>query len=470
MAIAIVLILLVVGSVIFHLLSPWWFTPIASNWGMVDTTVDITFWVTGIVFVAVNLFLAYCVVRFRHRKGRKADYDPENARLEWGLTIVTSIGVAAMLAPGLFVWARFVQVPEDAAIVEVVGQQWAWSFRYPGRDGVLGTTSAKLMTADNPFGMNPEDPKGRDDILVHGHELRLPLDRPVNVLLRSKDVLHNFTVPQFRVKMDLVPGLVSSLWLTPTRTGRFDILCEELCGLAHFAMRGAVIVEPRETFDSWLASQPTFAQTTAQPRGNAIAGQASYQVCAACHGADGQGNADLHAPKLAGQDGWYLKRQLQHYKTGVRGTHAEDTWGQQMAPMASTLVDEAAIDNVIAYIRTLPDDPAPATVVGDIGRGQRIYSTCGTCHGPDGQGVWSVNAPRQAGMSDWYLVRQLQNFRRNVRGGHPQDGFGRQMAEMSKILQSDQSVSDVVAYINTLRPPARASAVASAASNSTLIE
>ena len=465
MAIAIVLILLVVGSLVFHFLSPWWFTPLASNWGMIDTTVDITFWVTGIVFIAVNLFLAYCVVRYRHRKGHKADYDPENTKLEWSLTIVTSIGVAAMLAPGLFVWAKFVQVPADAAIVEAVGQQWAWSFRFPGRDGVLGTTSPRLMTVENPFGVNPEDPKGRDDVLIANHELHLPLDRPVHVLLRSKDVLHNFTVPQFRVKMDLVPGLVSSLWLTPTRTGRFEILCEELCGLAHFAMRGAVVVEPQDTFDSWLASQPTFGQIVAQARGDASAGQAAYQVCAACHGADGQGSADLHAPKLAGQDSWYLKRQLQHYKGGVRGTHADDAYGQQMAPMAATLVDEAAIDNVVAYIQTLPDSPAPATVVGDAGRGEEIYTTCGTCHGTAGQGVWSVSAPRQAGMNDWYLVQQLQNFRRDIRGAHPQDGFGKQMASMAKILNSDQAVNDVVAYINTLRPPARPGAVASAASH-----
>jgi cytochrome c oxidase subunit 2 len=235
-------------------------------------------------------------------------------------------------------------------------------------------------------------------------------------------------------------------------------------------MRGAVVVEPQESFDSWLAGQSTFAQISAQARGDAVAGQASYQVCAACHGASGQGNADLHAPKLAGQEAWYLKRQLQNYKGGVRGTHAEDSWGQQMAPMAATLVDEAALNNVIAYIQTLPDEPAPATIAGDINRGQQIYSTCGTCHGPGGQGVWSANAPRQAGMNDWYLAQQLQNFRRNIRGGHPQDGFGKQMAEMSKLLQSDQAVNDVVAYINTLRPPARARAVASAASNTTLTE
>src|SRR5687768_11433174 len=103
MAIAVALILLVIGTVLFHFLSPWWFTPIASNWGTVDETVQVTFWVTGIVFVLVNLFLAYAIIRFRHRKGQTAHYEPENRKLEWGLTIVTSVGIAAMLAPGLSV-------------------------------------------------------------------------------------------------------------------------------------------------------------------------------------------------------------------------------------------------------------------------------------------------------------------------------------------------------------------------------
>src|SRR5688572_4499392 len=122
MPFAIALVLLVAGTLLFHFLSPWWFTPIASNWTTMDQTVNITFWVTGIVFVAVNLFMAYAVFRYRRHKGHRAHYQPENKKLEWWLTISTTIGVAAMLAPGLFVWAQFVRVPQNADIVEVVGQ------------------------------------------------------------------------------------------------------------------------------------------------------------------------------------------------------------------------------------------------------------------------------------------------------------------------------------------------------------
>jgi len=117
MAMAVALLLLVVGTILFHFLSPWWFTPIASNWKMMDDTVNITFVVTGIVFVAVNLFMASAVFLYRHRQGRKAEYSPENKKLEWWLTILTSVGVAAMLTPGLFVWAKFVTVPKEASEV-----------------------------------------------------------------------------------------------------------------------------------------------------------------------------------------------------------------------------------------------------------------------------------------------------------------------------------------------------------------
>ena len=221
MAIAIAIVLLVIGTVAFHILNPWWFTPIASNWGEMDDTVNLTFWVCGAVFVAVNLFMAYAIVRYRHRKGqeRRAEYEPEYKKLEWWLIGLTSVGVIAMLAPGLVVWAKFVTVPDDAKVVEALGQQWSWTFRLPGRDGALGAIDAALIGPDNPFGMDANDPRGQDDVLVSGQELHLPIDQPVKVLLRSKDVLHDFTVPQFRVKMDLVPGMITYLWLTPTKVG-----------------------------------------------------------------------------------------------------------------------------------------------------------------------------------------------------------------------------------------------------------
>ena len=451
MLMAIALVLLVLGTVAFHFLSPWWFTPIASNWETMDQTVNLTFVVTGIVFVAVNLFMAYAVYRFRHRKDReqRAEYEPENRRLEWILTVATAVGVIAMLAPGLVVWAKFITVPEGTPEIEAVGQQWTWSYRLPGDDQAFGATSADLVTPENPFGIDPDDAKGQDDVLIYSPELHLELDKPVKVLLRSKDVLHNFTVPEFRVKMDLVPGMVTYMWLTPTRTGAFDVLCEELCGVAHFAMRGRVVVDDSDAYQAWRAAQPTFAQATALTGSNAATGQTLFATCTACHGANGEGNETLNAPKLAGLPGWYVERQLHNFKHGVRGGNPGDTIAAQMVPMAS-LLDQAGMRDVAAYIATLPDERARPTISGDADRGEKLFLTCSNCHGGNGQGVWSTNAPRLAGMSDWYLVRQLENFRRGNRGRHPSDFYGAQMAALSAMVHDEQTERDLVAYINTL--------------------
>ncbi len=450
MLLAIALVLLVVGSVAFHFLSPWYLTPLASNWGLIDTTIDITFIVTGAVFIGTNLFMAYCLYAFRHKAGRKAAYEPENTKLEVWLTVLTSIGVAAMLAPGLIVWNQFVTVPEDAIQVEAVGQQWHWSYRFPGEDGEFGNVEVRYITENNPFGINPEDPAGLDDILVANPTLHLPVDQPVETLLRSKDVLHDFAVPQFRVKMDLVPGMVTYVWFTPTVPGTYEILCEELCGVAHHAMRGKVVVNTKVDFDLWLNEQPTFAETISRPPGDPIAGQASYSLCAACHGLDAEGMLALNAPKLTGQEGWYLRRQLQYYKNGVRGTAEGDIFGAMMAPMMVAVPDDQAIENIVAYLLTLPSEPAPITITGDLKEGEELYGTCVACHGENGQGIWALNAPGLAGMTDWYLVRQLQNFRDGIRGSHPEDAYGDQMRMMADIFANDQAINDVVAYLNTL--------------------
>lgn len=450
MPFAVALILLVIGSILFHLLSPWTFTPLASNWGMVDVTVDITLWVTGIVFIAVNLFMAVCVIKFRHRKDTRSRYEPENKRLEAWLTALTTVGVAAMLTPGLLVWAKFVNVPDEAHVVEAVGQQWHWTYRYPGEDGKLGEVKAELISTENPFGMVPEDPNGQDDVLVMNPQAHIPVDRPVKFVLRSKDVLHDFAVAQFRVKMDLIPGMQTYMWLEPTETGRFEVLCEELCGIAHHTMRGAVVVDGQADFDAWLDAQPTYAETLARPAGDATVGAALYGTCAACHGQQGQGQLALNAPKLAGQSDWYMRQQIENYQEGLRGTHPDDVYGRQMAPMANTLAGDAAIANVIAHVRTLPDEPATKTVDGNVEKGEKLYRVCAYCHGAEGMGNEALNAPRMAGMTDWYLVRQLQNFRDGIRGSHVQDYYGTQMAFMARTLQDDQAIHDLVAYINTL--------------------
>ena len=452
MAMAIILILLIIGTVLFHFLSPWWFTPIASNWSSIDDTISITFWVTGFVFVAVNVFLAYVVLRYRHRKEQRAHYEPENKKLEWWLIALTTLGIASMLAPGLVVWAKFVAVPDDASEIEAIGQQWHWSYRFPGRDGVLGTVNSRFIDDANPFGLNPDDPNGRDDVLVASQEVHLPVGKPVKVRLRSKDVLHNFAVAELRVKMDMVPGMVPYLWFTPTRAGKFDILCQELCGIGHFTMRGRLVLEDESAYRAWLDRHPTFAQSMARVAGDAEAGRTLYAACGACHGARGEGNAALHAPRLAGQGDWYLKQQLKYFKSGARGAHKDDAFGKTMDPMASLLADDTAIDNVVAYIAKLPDDPSPAAAGAGNARGRDHYAkTCGACHGTNGRGIQAMKAPRIAGLGDWYLATQLGNFRSRVRGAHPDDLYGTQMTMMAATLSDEQATRDLIAYISGMR-------------------
>jgi cytochrome c oxidase subunit 2 len=262
-AVSVVLALVIIGSIAFHFLTPWWWTEVASNWGNIDDTIILTFWVTGAVFCAVCLFMSYCVWQFRYSEDRKSEYKPENTKLEWALTILTTLGVCALLAPGLIVWNKYVTVPDEAADIEVMAQQWYWNYRLPGEDGILGLTDLRNIDEDNPFGMNLDDPNGLDDVLIEGDDLHILLNQPVKVNLRSIDVLHDFYIPQFRAKMDMVPGVVTYYWFTPIRTGDFEILCMEYCGTGHYSMRGRVLVDEQKDYDEWLSEQMTFEEMLA---------------------------------------------------------------------------------------------------------------------------------------------------------------------------------------------------------------
>ncbi len=166
-----------------------------------------------------------------------------------------------------------------------------------------------------------------------------------------------------------------------------------------------------------------------------------------------EGNQGINGPRLAGLQAWYLTRQLNNFKQGVRGTGRGDIYGGQMKPMADVLRDASAVADVAAYVTTLSTAPAAATVRGDVRRGRTLYAPCAACHGANAQGLQSLNAPRLAGGSDWYLVTQLRNFRSGARGSHVADTFGQQMAPMAKPLADNQAITDVVAYINTLASP-----------------
>jgi len=262
--VAIIFVLIILGSIIFHFWSPWWWTPVASNWGNIDDTIILSFWVTGAVFVAVCLFMSYCVWRYSYHPDRKAEYKPEDKKLEFRLTWLTALGVAALLAPGLVVWNKYITVPENALKIEVVAYQWGWNYRLPGDDGVLGKTSVGLISDDNPYGLDSSDPNSKDDIIVMDADLHLKINQPVKIELRSLDVLHNFYVPQFRAKMDTLPGIITYYWFIPEKKGDYEILCAEYCGTGHYAMRGRVLVDEEKDYTDWLAKQISFEKMLAK--------------------------------------------------------------------------------------------------------------------------------------------------------------------------------------------------------------
>ena len=262
----IIFFLVILGSVLFHIFTPWYWTDVASNWGSMDDTITLTFWVGGGVFILVCLFMIYCVFKYSYKEGRKAEYKPEDNKLEKILTWVTTLGVAALLAPGLIVWNQYVNVPKNALAIDVMAWQWGWQYRLPGKDEKLGTTSVANISENNPFGINLDDPYGKDDILIQSDKLNLKNNRPVKILLRSVDVLHNWYVPQFRAKMDAVPGTITYYWFEPNKIGEYEVLCAEYCGVGHYGMRGRVEVQDEQNYENWLDEQETFETFVAKQK------------------------------------------------------------------------------------------------------------------------------------------------------------------------------------------------------------
>ena len=195
-----------------------------------------------------------------------------------------------------------------------------------------------------------------------------------------------------------------------------------------------------------------FASSGAFAEPNLENGKTKFVICEGCHMKAGEGSKEIGAPRIAGQLHSYELRQLQNFKAGIRGTRPEDSFGAVMRPMALTLATDQDIEDVIAYFSTLTPAVLPQTVQGgNVAKGKEIYATCAVCHGDDGKGIEVLSAPRVSGIPDWYLERQIRNFDKGIRGTHAEDIFGRQMGVIQKlVLQNDQTILDVIAYINSL--------------------
>jgi len=244
--------------------------PIASEHGVAtDRLFWITMAVTGVVFIITQILLFYFPYRYQFNPKRKALYFPENNKLEMIWTIVPSIVLTILVVYGLTVWNKVMApAPEEAEVVEIMGYQFAWKVRYPGKDEKLGTYDFRKIDATNEFGLDFSDRAAYDDFTPR--ELHLPKGKPVEFQIRARDVLHSVFAPHFRLKMDAVPGMPTRFWFVPTKstaemraeTGNpdfnYEIACTEVCGRGHFSMRLLVVVDEPEDYEKWKAEQASW--------------------------------------------------------------------------------------------------------------------------------------------------------------------------------------------------------------------
>jgi len=184
----------------------------------------------------------------------------------------------------------------------------------------------------------------------------------------------------------------------------------------------------------------------------ATRGQEVFETCVPCHNADGSGNASVGAPNIAGMKEWYVQRELDKFRSGVRGMHFSDVEGMRMRPMALSLTSEDDVKAVARYVETLPPVQEARTLPGDPKAGEALYATCSSCHGDTGSGNQDLGGPRLAGVDDWYLATELRKFKRGIRGANPKDREGRLMRPMANTLPDEDAIRNVVAYAETLKP------------------
>lgn len=237
----------------------WWFPAfISENGAAFDHQFHLTLIICGVVFFLAQLGLAYMVFRFRDRSGARASFIHGNSKsaLIWTAVLAIAIFGVDMGAEmkGEHIWSavHLDSAPSDALQVEVTAQQFAWNFRYSGPDGKFGRTKPELMkeSLGNPLGLDPDDPASKDDVVMP--VMAVPVNRPVEVILRSKDVIHSFFVPELRFKQDVMPGMENRMHFTAFKVGRYEIPCSQLCGLGHYQMRSYLEVMSEEDFAKWL--------------------------------------------------------------------------------------------------------------------------------------------------------------------------------------------------------------------------
>jgi cytochrome c oxidase subunit 2 len=259
---AVIIWILTLATVILFVSKKWWFPPAISEHGpALDRQFLITILVVGIAFTAAQIGLGWMVWKYGSNVSGRATYSHGSNRLEMLWTVVTAVIFIALGVMGQSVWAslRLHDAPAGTYSVEVVAQQFQWNFHYPGKDGVFGRTDPSLIddSALNFIGIDDTDPNAKDDSVTAA--LAIPVNRPVELKLRAKDVIHSFWVPPLRFKQDLVPGMEIKVHFTATQVGKYELACAELCGQLHFKMKSFMLVLPEDEHKALTAlSQEEF--------------------------------------------------------------------------------------------------------------------------------------------------------------------------------------------------------------------
>ncbi|HEX4878071.1 MAG TPA: cytochrome c oxidase subunit II [Chitinophagaceae bacterium] len=243
--------------------------PASDHGVLVDRMLYITLAITFIVFVITQVALFWFSYKYQESDKRKAFFYPHNNKLELIWTAIPAITLTILVGFGIFYWFKITgDAPKDAMQVEVVGKQFGWEFRYPGKDGILGKKYFKNVSPEknNPVGQLWDDPANQDDVFVE-QEMHLVVNKPVKLVIGAKDVIHDVGLAHFRMKMDAVPGTPTTMWFTPKYTTKqmkemtgnpdfvYEISCDQMCGKGHWSMRGTIVVETQEEFDAWMAAK-----------------------------------------------------------------------------------------------------------------------------------------------------------------------------------------------------------------------
>jgi cytochrome c oxidase subunit 2 len=244
--------------------------PNASSHGyQIDHILEFCHWFMAALFVGWSAFFIYVLFRFRKRRQPAADHagvrSPISTHLEFSVVLIEAVLLLGFAIP---LWAKRVnQFPpgKEALLVHVVAQQFSFNYHLPGADGQFARRNVNLVSNSNPLGIDPKDPAGKDDIVTTG-ELHVPVDRPVIAELSSKDVIHDFFISDMRIAGDAIPGSLIPIWFTPVKTGTYEVICGQLCGLGHYGMKGTLVVDTPQDYQAWLKERAELAGTqTAAP-------------------------------------------------------------------------------------------------------------------------------------------------------------------------------------------------------------